>query len=507
MKARKPPAQSRSKTPKPDALSGPSLCSRYPHLKDLRKKAGRFPLTPGIYVMKNGGGDVLYIGKARVLRKRVQSYFIHRPEYPKVAVLMGKVREIDYVETQTEVDALLLEARLIREYQPPYNKELKDDKSYPLLKITAERFPRIHLTRNKTDRRAFYYGPFTDAKLLREAVTLINSLFPVRKCQRLPKTACLYYHIGQCLAPCIRPEIKPAYDRVVEEVKRFIGSGKRTFVEYLGERMREAAQELRFEDAQYFKDQIEALGRLKKKKFHLGRPEYGIALSASAELKRFLGMGRLPEKIVCFDVSNTQGDEAVASRVAFYRELPDKLGYRHYKIRTVQGINDYAMIQEALGRMIAAVKSGKESFVPDVIMIDGGQGHLNAAHEVLLREQFENVELISIAKKFETVYHVKQKFPLDIPKDSPALHLLQKIRDEAHRFAITYHRLLKEKNLTRSILDDIPSVGAKRKRILLEQFDSLEELKRAGIEQLAGLPGMDQSSARQVWAYFHPSTS
>ncbi|MBI3313204.1 MAG: excinuclease ABC subunit UvrC [Candidatus Omnitrophica bacterium] len=514
----------------------------------LREKIEKLPFTPGIYLMKDAEGEILYIGKALSLRKRVRSYLVNRLELPKISILMKKVCAVDYIETSTEVDALLLEAQLIQKYQPRYNKELKDDKSYPLLKITNERFPRIHLTRNKNDKKAAYYGPYTDAKLLREAVTLINALFPIRKCQRLPKTACLYYHIGQCLAPCIKPEVKTEYDQVVKEVRDFLGGGKKSFVEYLSERMEEAAGELRFEDAQYFKEQIEALSKLRKKRFSLKKPEAAIALSATLELRKSLGMEKLPEKIVCFDVSNIQGDEAVASKVSFYRELPDKLEYRRYKIKTVTGINDYAMIQEALNRMLAGIKEGRETFIPDIIMIDGGIGHWNAAYEVMKCEGFENTKLISIAKRFETIYGIRPrhsalkdcpdfsliikrkswaearraeesreilrsaqddelKGPVDLklPSNSSALYLLQKIRDEAHRFAIAYHRLLKEKNLTRSELDVIPGIGKARKKILLEQFDSMEELKRAGIEQLAGLPGMSKPAARQIWDYFHPN--
>jgi excinuclease ABC subunit C len=475
----------------------------------LKEKVSRLPLTPGIYIMKDAAGEILYVGKARSLRKRVGSYWVNKGQLPKVQILMSKVADIDYVETPTEVDALLLESQLIKKNRPRYNQELKDDKTYPLLKITAEPFPRIHITRNKNDRKAAYYGPYTDAKLLREAVALINTLFPFRKCRTLPKTACLYYHIGQCLAPCIKPEVKPEYDRVMDEVRSFLGGGKKSFVEYLTDRMHEAAAELRFEDAQFFKEQIDALARLRKKRFSPRDPERGVALSATLGLKKMLGMEKLPEKIACFDVSNIQGDEAVASRVSFYRELPDKIEYRRYKIRAVTGINDYAMIQEALGRMLVGIKEGRDTFIPDVIMIDGGKGHLNAAWEVLAREGFENTALISIAKRFETVYAMKDRpegrgiEDLLIPRGAPALYLLQKVRDEAHRFAITYHRTLKEKSLEKSQLDAIPGIGDTRKRILLEQFDSIDEIKRTGIEQLAGLPGMNAAAAKQVWAYFH----
>jgi len=477
----------------------------------LRSVVAEIPLRPGVYFMKDERGEILYIGKARILRNRVRSYLINKMQLPKVAMLMTKVRDIEYVETSTEVDALLLEAQLVRKHRPHYNIELKDDKSYPLLKITGDEYPRLVLTRNKSEKKALYYGPYTDAKLLREAISLMNSLFPLRKCRKLPKTACLYYHIGQCLAPCIKPEVKDAYGKCVQEVRDFLGGGKKTFVEYLSDRMLQAAEELRFEDAQFYKEQIEALGKLKKKRFTPGKPEAGIGLSATLELKRILGMEKLPERIVCFDVSNIQGDEAVASKVAFHRELPDKLGYRRYKIKTVEGINDFAMIQEALRRMLVGLKEGREDFIPDVIMIDGGKGHLSAAAAVLKEQGFETTELISIAKRFETIYSAKQMLAgtaesgedLGLPKDSPALYLLQKVRDEAHRFAITYHRLLKEKGLEKSVLDAIEGIGTKRKLALLRHFDSVEELKRAGVDQLAGLPGMNEALAQKVWSYFH----
>lgn len=475
-----------------------------------REKAGKLPFEPGVYLMKNAEGDIIYIGKARSLRKRVLSYFANKANLPKIDALVAKIADIDYIETSTEVDALLLESHLVKKYMPRYNAELKDDKSFPLLKITAEKYPRIHITRNKEDKKAAYYGPYTDAKLLRQAVAMINTLFPFRKCVKLPKTACLYYHIGQCLAPCIKPEVKDEYERVIDEVRQFLGGGKKTLIQYLSDRMMEAAQGLRFEDAQFFKEQIEALSKLSKKRFQLRKPEAGIGLAATLELKRILNLEMLPEKIVCFDVSNIQGDEAVASRVSFYRELPDKINYRRYKIKTVEGINDYAMIQEALSRMLNGIKEGRETFIPDVIMIDGGKGHLNAAYEVLKREGFESVCLISIAKRFETIYRIqetedmeKKPVDLEIGKKSPALHLLQKVRDEAHRFAITYHRMLKEKGLEKSELDAIPGIGDRRKRILLEQFASIEELKRTGVEQLAGLPGMNQAAAEEIWKFFH----
>lgn len=339
---------------------------------------------------------------------------------------------------------------------------------------------------------------------MRRAVSLIQALFPIRKCHTLPKTACLYYHIGQCIAPCIKPEVDLSYKRLVEEVKHFLGGGKKGFLDYLSERMRQAAAELRFEDAQFYKGQIESLEKLRRKRFQPLAPQKSVVLSATQELKELLKMESLPEKIVCFDVSHSQGDETVASRAAFYRELPDKLGYRRYKIETVEGINDFASIQEALGRMLRGIKEGREDWIPDLIMIDGGKGQLSAAQKILEKEEMSGLKLISIAKRFEWVYTLDTKDPLVFQKGSPALHLLMRVRDEAHRFAISYHRSLKAKQLTRSELDAISGIGEVRKKILLQNFNSIDELKRSGVVQLAGLPGMSFSAAQAIWNHFHP---
>ena len=502
-------------------------------LTQLRSRADKLPLTPGIYLMRDTRGEILYIGKAKSLRKRVRSYFKVPAPIPKIAILMSKVRTIDHIDTPTEVDALLLEAHLIHKHQPRYNQDLKDDKSFPLLKITREKFPRIWVTRQKTvpipvnfnkveigaalitvkkkkikikaDKRAIYYGPYTDAKLLHQAVNLINDLFPIRKCQVLPKTACLYYHIGQCIAPCIKPEVKPEYDRLIDEVKHFLGGGKKSIVQYLTDRMEQASRELRFEDAQFFKEQVDALSKLRRKRFRSKSLGQGISLSATIELKQKLKLEKIPERVVCFDVSNIQGDQAVASKVSFCRELPDKFGYRRYKIKGVPGINDYAMIAEALTRMLRGIKEGRDDFIPDLIVIDGGRGHLNTAVRVLAQEGMDQIDLISIAKQFEWVHSPKFAAPFVLASDSPALYLLKKIRDEAHRFAITYHRRLKAKALERSVLDDIPGIGDKRKRLLFAAFDSIEELKRATAKQIQEIPGIDPKTAQKIFSFFRPS--
>ncbi len=471
--------------------------------KFIQERVRNLPQTPGVYLFKDKDGNILYIGKARELRKRVSSYFsasggIGRLHSPKISVLVERVSDLEIIETQTEVDALLLESQLVRRHEPRYNTQLKDDKSFPLLKLTGDRFPRLVVTRNRSERKAIYYGPYTDVKLLREAVRIINSLFPIRKCQKLPKRACLYYHIGQCIAPCIKPEVKNQYDWLINEIKSFLKGGRKSLIEYLAERMKKVASEYRFEDAQFFKDQIEALGWFRKKRFDVKRPEGGIGLRGTMELKQRLDLERLPEKIVCFDVSNIQGSEAVASKVCFYRELANPMEYRRYKIKTVSGIDDYAMIQEAVRRMIVGIKEGRESAFPDLIVIDGGRGHLNAAKEVLESENCQEVEMISIAKQFEFIYSSKFKEPIVFPPGSSALRLIQKVRDEAHRFAITYHRHLRAKKLTRSLLDEIEGIGEKRKKLLLSAFQSLEELRDTPVEILSRIDGMNHGTAKRV---------
>lgn len=465
----------------------------------LKERIEGLPLGPGVYLFKGETGDILYIGKAVSIKKRVQSYFVRSNLHgPKIDVLVTKIHDIDCIETPSEVDALLLEASLINEYQPRYNTRQKDDKTFPLIKISGEEFPLVTMTRNKQDKRAKYYGPYTDSYLLREAIKIIHSLFPIRKCKTLPKTACLYYHLSQCLAPCIKPEVKPEHDRLIKEISSFLGGGKKSFIDYLTEHMEHASSELRYEEAQVYKNQIEALGRLRKKRYYDFKPTAAMGLAATQELKRALGMEVLPEKIACIDISNIQGTLSVGSKVSFYRELPDKNEYRKYRIKTVEGANDFASIGEVVRRMVRGIKEGKETVKPDLLMIDGGKGQLGAALEVLKEEEFLDMTLISIAKKFEHIYRVDQPDPLIFGPDSPALRLLMKVRDEAHRFAISYHRRLREKALSRSFLDDIPGIGEKRKRMILERFSSKGELARADIKELEGLPGMNRQIATRI---------
>lgn len=468
---------------------------------EIKDRIKKVPCHPGVYLMKDGDGEVLYIGKANDMQKRVASYFKKQGLSPKIAALVNKICDIDYIETPTEVDALILEARLIQKYAPRYNTRAKDDKTFPFIRVTGDKYPMLFITRRKSDRKSLYFGPFTDSGLLREAVSIINRIFPLRKCVTLPKKACLYYHLGQCLAPCIKPEIKPLYDQTVKEVTDFIGGGKKSLVQFLEEKMYAASNRLAFEEAHFYKEQIQALSNLKKKKFSRGRDISGVSLSASGELAKVLGLSRFPERIVCFDISNISGKEAVASRVSFYYEMPDKNEYRRYRIKTVQKIDDYAMMREAVGRMLNGIKEGREAFIPDLIMIDGGRGHLNAAYEILEKEGFKDVPIVSLAKRFEHLFLRGREEPVILSKDSKALHLVQRVRDEAHRFAITYHRHLHNKLASQSILDQIEGVGDTRKKALLKHFGTIEAIRQTPVEELAALPGMNKPLACKILAY------
>ncbi|MBU1862642.1 MAG: excinuclease ABC subunit UvrC [Candidatus Omnitrophica bacterium] len=455
------------------------------------------PHTPGVYIMKDAKGGTLYIGKAGRLRNRVRSYFSKQISSPKLEILQKKVDRIEYISTPTEIEALLLEAHLINTHHPRYNTLLKDDKRYPLLKMSGEEYPRLTITRRKEGKKGKYYGPFTDATLLREAVLFINTIFPIRKCVKLPRTPCLYYHLQQCLAPCFR-EVKTEYDCYIKEIHHFLRGNKKSVIEFLKGKMKEAAGSLRFEEAALCKRQIKALETLRLRAFTVADPGASITLSGSIELKKILALKKAPERIMCFDVSNIQGKWAVASRVSFYREVADKENYRRYKIRTVHRIDDYAMIREALSRTLTGLKNGRESFKPDLIVIDGGKGHLNVALKVLKQEGFDTIPCIALAKEFEEVFTPKSQKPAALIQNGPAHNLLRRIRDEAHRFAISYHRSLRKKEMSASQLDSIKGIGKARKMKLLNHFGSLDEIRRASVDDICKVTGFTKALATRL---------
>jgi len=407
---------------------------------DLKKKIKNLPLSPGVYLMKDKAAGVIYIGKAVSLKKRVSSYFDKKSDSYKNNLLVSNIRDIDYIPTSSEEEALLLEAALIREKQPKYNILLKDDKRYPLLKLTInEEFPRLIIARRKLDDGAIYFGPYTNAKLLRNALGIIRRIFPLRTCKSVHDAACLNYHIGKCFAPCIKSSDKSGYRQVVEDVVTFLKGRKKDLIKSLTVRMNESAADRDFEKAARIRDQIQALAMITAVRPSMKNVEISVL-----ELQGLLGMKKPPMRIEAFDISNISGREAVGSMASFFNARPDKSNYRKFRIRYVFDVNDYKMIEEVVARRYRRIINQNEP-VPDLIVIDGGKGHVSAAKKVLNELNLNNVPLLGIAKKEERVFSADKEINFD--KDSKALQLLMRARDEAHRFAQAYHHILRRKKI------------------------------------------------------------
>jgi excinuclease ABC subunit C len=402
----------------------------------LKEKIKGLPDSPGVYLLKDKESKVIYIGKASSLRKRVASYF-QRGDQPKEDLLQVKVADLEYIPTSSEAEALLWEASLIKEKQPRYNVSYRDDKSYPFLKITTnEKFPRIFIGRGKKEGNILYFGPYSNAGLLREALKTVRKIFPYRSCRNLPKEACLYYSLELCPAPCLGKIGERDYKKRIHEICLFLEGKREELEKGLTQKMREKAQAQSFEEAAKIRDQINSLVQLKELRF--GKE------TLLWELQNLLALSRLPRRIEAFDVSHIAGHEAVGAMVSFYQGIPDKNNYRRFRIKLVSGKDDFAMIREIVLRRYRRLKNENLDF-PDLILIDGGKAHLEAAYSQLKKLGLKNLDVISLAKGEERIYILKRKNPLKLSRDSRILQFLQRIRDEAHRFAITYHKKLRKK--------------------------------------------------------------
>ncbi len=462
----------------------------------IKEKVKGLPVTPGVYIMKGGAGEVLYIGKAGNLRKRVSSYFYpNKKMQDRIRILVGKIAEIEHIPTSTEAEALIYENGLIKQLSPKYNVALRDDKSYPMLKLTVnEKFPRLFIARQKKADGALYYGPYTNATLLREAVIISRQLFPLRSCGKMAKSPCLNYHIKQCLAPCAGRIDGAHYGEIISELKLFLEGRRQDLLKRLSDRMVAASRAENFEEASRCREAIEAFSALKDK------VNYGPARELD-ELKSVLGSDKELNAIEAFDVSNIMGKEAVGVMIYFYKGRPNSNEYRKFRIRSVSGIDDYSMIREIVRRRYGRLKTeGKR--MPDLVVIDGGKGHLSAALDELRLLGLEEVNMIAIAKQFEHIYTKDRKDPIILPKESKALHLVRRMRDEAHRFAVKYHSALRSGGMEVSELDDIRGIGEKRKRALLKCFGSVDRIKEAGLEELVKVKGMNERAARNIAGYF-----
>ncbi|MBF0593418.1 MAG: excinuclease ABC subunit UvrC [Candidatus Omnitrophica bacterium] len=425
----------------------------------VQTKIKSLPLTSGVYLMKDSSGTIIYVGKAVSLRRRVQSYFRGKSQGFKTDQLVINIADIDHIKTHSEAEALILEASLVRKLQPKYNIDLKDDKTYPYIQISNDKFPLVTITRlsprdgeessliinqNKIEPSPSrgggrLFGPYTDSTLIREALTLIRKIFPFRSCDPLPDKACLYHDIGLCEAPCIGKVSVIEYRRTIKHIVRVLEGEQDKLYSELKAEMEGLAKDKDFEGAAKTRDQLRAIGAL-----YSSSPEVNYFKEAE-QLERALHLPKSPERIECIDISTTMGERAVGSLVSFANGKPDKANYRRFRIKEVQGMDDFKMVAEVVRRRYGRLKREGAPY-PDLVMIDGGKGQLSSAYEELKALDID-IPLISLAKREEEVFMPGKRAPVLLSRDSLALKLLQRVRDEAHRFAIAYHRLLRGKKI------------------------------------------------------------
>ncbi|NWN94590.1 MAG: excinuclease ABC subunit UvrC [Bacillus sp. (in: Bacteria)] len=573
----------------------------------IRNKLALLPAQPGCYLMKDRQGTIIYVGKAKILKNRVRSYFSGSHD-AKTQRLVSEIEDFEYIVTSSNIEALILEINLIKKHDPKYNIMLKDDKTYPYIKLTHERHPRLITTRKVKKDKGKYFGPYPNVQAANETKKLLDRLYPLRKCTNMPDRVCLYYHFGQCLAPCVNEVKEETYKEITDQITRFLNGGYTEIKKELEEKMHEAAEKLEFERAKEYRDQIaniemtmekqkitmtdftdrdifgyavdkgwmcvqvffmrqgklierdvslfpsydepeeeflSYLGQFYAKPEHIKPKEVLITEKADRELAEQLleikvlqpkkGQKRelvlmaeknakialkekfalierdeertikavenlgeklgiyTPHRIEAFDNSNIQGTNPVSAMVVFVDGKPAKKEYRKYKIKTVEGPDDYESMREVIRRRY--IRALRENLpLPDLIIIDGGKGQIDAARDVLENELGLEIPIGGLAK--DEKHNTSQLLfgnPLEVVplgRNSQEFYLLQRIQDEVHRFAITFHRELRGKSAFQSALDDIPGIGPKRKKQLLRHFGSLKKMKQAKLEEFveAGIP-------------------
>jgi len=602
---------------------------------DARTFLQGLPEDPGVYRMFNGRDEIIYVGKARNLKKRVSSYFTRADGAPKTRALVTHIDHIEVTTTHTETEALILENNLIKQHKPRYNVLLRDDKSYPYIFLSDQHeYPRLSLQRGARKQKGRYFGPYPNAGAVRETLNLLQKLFQIRQCEDSffsnRSRPCLQYQIKRCSAPCTQQVTKTAYADDVRHAVMFLNGKNHQVIDEMVAQMTCAAEQLDYEAAAQYRDQIATLRVIQEKQyisgdkgnidvvsavtqggvgcvevfyirdghnlgnktffprhthdataeeilgaflpqFYLGKEgaieipsqvvinhklddievlkaalsdaagrQVTISDSVRAERSRWLAMATanaeqnllryintksnmmqrfialqealqldsLPQRMECFDISHTSGEQTVASCVVFNTEGPLKSDYRRFNIEGITGGDDYAAMNQALLRRYTRLKKG-EGKLPDILFIDGGKGQVGEAEQVLEELQINDVNIIGIAKGRarkageETLYFAETGQEIKLPADSTALHLIQQIRDEAHRFAITGHRARRAKAQKSSTLEDVPGIGAKRRRQLLQQFGGLQGVARAGVEDLASIKGISSELAQRIYDIFH----
>ena len=403
-------------------------------MTDIKNIKG-LPTSSGVYLYKDVAGTVIYVGKAVNIRKRVESYFRTKTGSLKTDFLVSKIIGIETIKTASEAEALILEASLIKQYQPKYNVELKDGKTYPFIQITKEEFPLVSVirfnARRHKDVAAELYGPYVNPTLIREALQIIRKIFPFRTCEPFAEKLCLYYDLGLCQGPCEAKISKEDYQRNIRSIRLILDGRKDDLYRNLRLEMEELSRHKDFEGAGRLRDQIRAIGAL-----YSGTGDINYFKEAE-QLQRAVGLERAPVRIECFDISNIMGNQSVGSMVSFLNGKPDKNNYRRFRIKTVEGIDDFQMIAEIVKRRYTRLQKEGLSF-PDLIVIDGGKGQLGAAVKELKKLNL-SLNIISLAKREEEIFTPGKRNSIKLSHDSLGLKLLMRVRDEAHRFGLKYH--------------------------------------------------------------------
>jgi excinuclease ABC subunit C len=541
----------------------------------IRKKLGTLPHKPGIYLMRDRFGTVIYVGKARDLRKRVSQYFQPSRRLGwdmKFKALTDAIHDFDFHVVRSEPEALLLEGKLIKEFHPRYNVSFRDDKRFLMLKVNLnDPIPRFTLTRLKQDDGARYFGPFPNSSALRGTLALVRRQYHLRGCRPLTPTErdyrhCLYAHLKYCTAPCIGNVGREDYLEQVTAACAFLEGQCEEMQEHLAEEMKKAAAAQEFERAAELRDLMADLRHTTKKVSRFERVPYSLPLAIDpekdlAELAKALGLAAPPRRIEGFDISNISGTFKVASLVSFHNGRPDRANYRRFKIKTVEGQDDFASVAEVVRRRYTrvlneskvqslkskvpeAVAEGEKpaaghdpapseaatasrimetgsrftfhvsrttphvpcstptpASLPDLILIDGGKGQLGAACAELEKLGLSHIPTIGLAKEFEEIYRPGEKEPLRLSHENGALKLLQRVRDESHRLANTYNAQLRLRKISESILDEFPNIGQRRKAALLKRFGSVQRIRLASVEQIAEVSGFGGKAAAELKAF------
>lgn len=489
---------------------------------DIKEELKKLPECPGVYLHKDASGQIIYVGKAVNLSRRVHQYF-QSPKnmHPKVAAMVSHVASFEYIRCKTEVDALILENRLIKQYQPQYNILLRDDKTYPYIKLTvAEDYPRLVKTRRAQNDGSRYFGPYPWVGTMDMVIELLNTFYKLKRCTTtsFPENfrPCLNYHIDRCEGMCIGLVDKDEYRSRIEKVTAFLDGDDREILQMLKDKMQEASDNMEYEEAAAYRDYIEAVkemnGMLKdpekakdpqfafiREKERLAGLRTGLAAVFGNDLAEKI------HRVESYDISNLNGLDSVGGMVVFYDGKPQRKAYRRFKIKTVEGADDTGSLQEVLFRRFKEAKKGNKSFteLPDLILMDGGLGQVHAAEAVLNALGFD-IPIAGMAKddkhRTRALIYKDNEYPLRGRGDLFAY--CGAVQEEVHRFAIEYHHKLRTKNMVHSVLDDAPGIGEKRKMALLTQFKSVEAIKNASVEELAAVQGMTQKSAEQLHEYF-----